>query len=93
MMFTTRYCAMGQKITNISNDLLLRRILDSLNLLGECDREMFIMKHYQGCSEREISRCLNIPARHVRRSLSNSSRFIFKNLRSIRKQIVSRNDH
>ncbi|MBN2432134.1 MAG: sigma-70 family RNA polymerase sigma factor [Acidobacteria bacterium] len=61
--------------------------MDYLELLNESDRKMFIMRHYQGRSESEISRSLKISARKVHRSLDHSSRRMFRHLRSLRQKL------
>jgi len=78
---------MAQRSPEIQQDILLRRIREYLLQLSEGDRKMFIMRHYQGRSTAEISRSLNIPSHQVHLSLDNSSRHMFRHLRSLRQKL------
>jgi DNA-directed RNA polymerase specialized sigma24 family protein len=72
---------------HMSKDMLSRMIIRAIQDLPVQDRDIFILKHYQNCSDKEIARKLSLPLPQVQESLQRSSIALLCSLHPLRKQM------
>jgi DNA-directed RNA polymerase specialized sigma24 family protein len=71
----------------MSKDMLSRMIISAIQDLPVQDRDIFILKHYRNCSDKEIARKLSLPLAQVQASLQRSSIALLCSLHPLRKQL------
>ncbi|MDJ0952072.1 MAG: sigma-70 family RNA polymerase sigma factor [Acidimicrobiia bacterium] len=74
-----RIASDGQAVIEAPDDQVLRtepdrRVIDALNLLGEADREVVLLRLWEELSTTEIAECLGISDVAVRKRLSRARR-------------------
>ncbi len=72
---------------NISKDMLSRMIIRAIQDLPVPDRDIFILKHYKNCSDKEIARRMSLSTSEVQSSLRRSSIALLCTLHPLRKQL------
>lgn len=71
----------------MSKDMLSRMIIRAIQELPVPDRDIFVLKHYQNCSDKEIARRLSLPLPQVQASLQRSSIALLCSLHPLRKPL------
>lgn len=72
---------------NVSKEMLSRMIIRAIQDLPVPDRDIFILKHYKNCSDKEIARRLSLSLDQVQASLHRSSIALLCSLHPLRKQM------
>lgn len=71
----------------ISKDMLSRMIIRAIQDLPVQDRDIFILKHYKNCTDKQIARQLSLSLAQVQASLRRSSIALLCSLHPLKNQL------